>query len=460
MPIIASFMLPHPPALVPEVSRVDSQTAAITVAAYEKVSEEIARLKPDTIIVSSPHAEAYADYFEISDGEVITGSFAQFGCPNVTFRCQYDYELVEKISLMAKIQHFPAGTEGNEERFLDHGTMVPLYFINKHYTSYRLIRTGLSGLPLIEHYRFGELIKKACDETDKRIVFIASGDLSHCQKEDGPYGYDPEGPEYDKRLMDVMTRGAFGELFDFSSTFLEKAQECGHRSFVIMAGALDRTAVKAKRLSHEAPFGIGYGVCEFLPIGPDSSRSFAEAYYSRVALDIRSRRGAADPYAHLAYEAIDSFVKDKEELTGRDVPFSLTSQKAGAFVTIHEFDQLRGCIGTTVATQTNLGKEIIANAIAACSQDPRFLPIEPKEVPYLEVSVDVLSAIESVTSLAELNPHKYGIIVENNGKRGLLLPDLAGVETVDDQIAIAKKKAGIEPDEPVKLSRFTVVRHE
>ena len=453
-------MVPHPPVLVPEVGHADSQKAAATLAAYEKVGEEIARLKPDTIIVSSPHAEAYADYFEISDGEVVTGSFAQFGAPSITFRAQYDYELVERISLMAKIQQFPAGSEGNEERYLDHGTMVPLYFINKYYTSYRLVRVGLSGLSLVDHYRFGELIKRACDESGKKIVFIATGDLSHCQKEDGPYGFCNEGPEYDKRVMDVMARGAFGELFDFSSAFLEKAEECGHRSFVIMAGALDRTSVKAKRLSHEAPFGIGYGVCEYIVGEPDASRSFGEAYFSKVALDVRSRRAAADPYAHLAYEALDSYVKDRQELTGRDVPFSLVSQKAGAFVSIHEFDQLRGCIGTTLPTQPNLGKEIIANAIAAASEDPRFSPIMPKELPYLELTVDVLSPAEPVSSLAELNPRKYGLIVENNGKRGLLLPDLPNVETVDDQVSIAKKKAGIAPDEPVKLYRFTVVRHQ
>jgi len=446
--------------LIPGVDRADIGKAGDTFAALEKVGQEIAKLKPDTIIISSPHAEAYADYFEISDGEVVTGSFAQFGVPNITFRCQYDYELVERISLMAKIQQFPAGSDGNEERFLDHGTMVPLFFVNKHYTSYRLVRVGLSGLPLIQHYRFGELIKRACDESGKRIVFIASGDLSHCQKQAGPYGYEPEGPEYDKRVMDVMQRGAFGELFDFDSAFLEKAEECGHRSFVIMAGALDRTAVKAKRFSHEAPCGVGYGVCEYLPLGKDDSRSFAEAYFSRQALEVRNRRAAADPYVRLAYEAIETFIKNDTELTLRDVPLALSSQRAGVFVSIHEFDQLRGCIGTTSATQTNLGKEIIGNAIAAATEDPRFPRLEPKEIPYLDVSVDVLSPSEPVSSLAELNPKKYGLIVENNGKKGLLLPDLPNVETVDDQVAICKKKAGIAPDEPVKLYRFTVVRHQ
>jgi AmmeMemoRadiSam system protein A len=460
MPIIASFMVPHPPMLIPGVDASDALKAQATLDAYDKVGREIARLQPDTIIVSSPHAEAYADYFQISDGEVVTGSFAQFGVPRVTFRCQYDYELVERISLMAKIQRFPAGTEGNEERYLDHGTMVPLFFVNRRYTSYRLVRVGLSGLPLIDHYRFGELIKKACDETKKKIVFIASGDLSHCQKEDGPYGYEPEGPEYDKRLMDLMQRGAFGELLGFSGAFLEKAEECGHRSFLIMAGALDRTAVKAKKLSHEAPCGVGYGVCEYIAGPADPSRSFAEAYYSRQALEVRGKRAAADPYVLLAYDAIDVFVKEGKELSGREIPSGLTGRRAGVFVSIHEFDQLRGCIGTTKATQANIGKEIVANAIASASQDPRFDPIEEKEIPYLKISVDVLGDPEPVGSMAELNPRKYGLIVENDGKRGLLLPDLPNVETADEQVAICKKKAGIAPEAPVKFFRFTVVRHE
>lgn len=452
-------MVPHPPILVSEVGKGEEKKAQATLDALDKVGAEIARLKPDTIIISSPHAEAYADYFQISDGEIVTGSFSQFGAPGVTFRCQYDFELVERISLLAKKQSFPAGSEGNDERYLDHGTMVPLYFINKHYTSYRLVRVGLSGLSNIDHYRFGEIIKKACDEEDKRVVYLASGDLSHCQKEDGPYGFKPEGPAYDQKIMQVMGTASFGDLFTFDPAFLDSAEECGHRSFAIMAGALDRTAVSSQALSHEAPFGIGYGVCEYLVTGPDETRNYAETYYSKMTLEMKKKREAADPYVKLAYAALDAYVKNGTTLSSEGVLPEISSQKAGAFVSIHEFGQLRGCIGTTAPTQDDLAKEIIMNAISAASEDPRFDAIEARELPYLEVSVDVLSPYEEIKDLTELNPKKYGVIVENNGRRGLLLPDLPGVETEDDQIAIAKKKAGIAPDESVKIYRFTVVRH-
>ena len=125
------------------------------------------------------------------------------------------------------------------------------------------MRVGLSGFPLSAHYRLGQCIRDTAEALGRNAVIIASGDLSHRLKEDGPYGYCKEGPEYDARIMDVMGRAAFGELFDFKESFCEKAAECGHRSFTIMAGAFDRTAVDAERLSYEGPFSVGYGICTY-----------------------------------------------------------------------------------------------------------------------------------------------------------------------------------------------------
>lgn len=186
----------------------------------------------------------------------------------------YDTEFVCALCGAAKKAGLEAGTLGEREKKLDHGTMVPLYFVNQYWTGYRLARIGLSGFPLAAHYRLGQCIKTAAEALERNTVVIASGDLSHRLKEDGPYGYRQEGPDYDARIMDVMGRGAFGELLDFSEDFCEKAAECGHRSFTIMAGAFDKTAVEAQRLSYEGPFGVGYGVCTYLPCGKDESRNF------------------------------------------------------------------------------------------------------------------------------------------------------------------------------------------
>jgi AmmeMemoRadiSam system protein A len=136
-------------------------------------------------------------------------------------------------------------------------------------------------------------------------------------------------------------------------------------------------------------------------------------------------------------------------------------KRAGAFVTIHKHGTLRGCIGTIEPTQDNVAKEVIQNAISAAIHDPRFPPITPEELADLDIKVDVLSEPEPVDGLEELDPRHYGVIVKSarDRRKGLLLPDLEGVDTVEYQVDIARRKAGIWPDEPIELYRFEVVRY-
>ena len=265
MPILAAFMVPHPPMIVPQVGRGSEKQVERTTKAYQQVADEIAALRPETIVITSPHTILYSDWFHISPGSGASGSFRNFAAPQVRFTEKYDTELVKELCRITKDAGFPAGTMGEREKELDHGTMVPLFFIRQKYTEFQLVRIGLSGLPLADHYRLGMMLREAAERTGRRVVLVASGDLSHKLQEYGPYGFAPEGPQYDARIMDVCSRAAFGELFDFEETFCDKAAECGHRSFVIMAGALDGKSVKAEQLSHEDVTGVGYGICTFYP---------------------------------------------------------------------------------------------------------------------------------------------------------------------------------------------------
>lgn len=460
MSIIAAFMVPHPPMIVPEVGRGSERQVEATRAAYAKVAEAIAALAPETIILSSPHATMYADYFHISPGAGAEGSFAQFRAPRVRFREAYDAELVRAIERLAAAEGFPAGTRGQREPDLDHGTMVPLYFIRQACSGFRLVRIGLSGLLLEAHYRMGQLVQRAVGETGRRAVYVASGDLSHKLQAYGPYGYAPEGPQYDARVMDVCGRAAFGELFDFDEGFCERAAECGHRSFVMMAGALDGMAVEAERLSHEDVTGVGYGICAFRPTGTDDSRRFLERRLADQERRLAAKRAACDPWVQLAWQSVESYVRERRVMDVPDgLPEALTSRRAGAFVSIHKQGQLRGCIGTISPTQRCLAEEIIRNAVSAAARDPRFDPIRPDELGLLEISVDVLGEPEDIDSEDSLDVKRYGVIVSRGHRRGLLLPDLDGVDTVAQQIAIARRKAGIGPREKIDLQRFEVVRH-
>lgn len=265
MPLLAGYMVPHPPIAVKEIGRGDELKIADTLASFDEVSADIAMIKPDTIILTSPHSILYRDYFHISPGKTAIGDFSRFGARSVTFSTEYDTGLVDAISKEADDVGIPAGTEGERDPLLDHGTTVPMYFINKRYTDYKLVRIGLSGFSLQTHYDFGKAICRAIDKTGRRVVFVASGDLSHCQKEDGPYGYQKEGPVYDEKIMSVMGAGDFKSLLDFDEGLLDASMECGHRSFTIMGGAFDSTRISTKQLSHEATFGVGYGFCIYHP---------------------------------------------------------------------------------------------------------------------------------------------------------------------------------------------------
>ena len=458
--LLAAFMVPHPPLIVPAVGRGGEKSIEETTRAYERVADEIAALKPETIIITSPHSVMYSDYFHISPGTGASGNLGDFGAREVKFDVKYDTTLVDRICDIAEDADFPAGKLGERSKNLDHGTMVPLWFITQKYKDFKLVRCGLSGFGLTDHYRLGKIMKQAIDELGRKTVIVASGDLSHKLKASGPYGFAPEGPQYDERIMDVCGRAAFGELFDFDSDFCDKAAECGHRSFVIMAGAFDGMAVKAEKLSHQDVTGVGYGICIFRPEGPDESRHFLKSYIENAEAGLDDAAMSKDPYVRLAYKTIYEYILWHRKIAiPDDLPAEMRRQQAGTFVSIHKNGDLRGCIGTTGPTTACIAQEIINNAISASTEDPRFNPITPDELKSLEINVDVLGTPESIESPKELDVKRYGVIVSCGGRRGLLLPDLDGVDSVEQQISIAMQKGGIRPGEKIRLQRFEVVRH-
>ncbi len=460
MGIAAAFMVPHPPLIVPDVGKGEEKKIMDTIHAYHEIGKRIGELKPDTIVVVSPHQTMYADYFHISPGKGAKGDLGQFRAGNVKMEVSYDTEFVKELCRLADIGRIPAGTLGEREKRLDHGTMVPLYFVGQYWKGYHLVRIGLSGLPLITHYELGQCIQKASESLGRKTVLIGSGDLSHRLKEDGPYGYREEGPAYDSRIMDIMARGGFGELLEFSEDFCEKAGECGHRSFTIMAGALDRLELEAERLSYEGPFGVGYGICSYIPCGWNPERDFGEKYEQKEKERLLELRGKEDEYVRLARKTIEEYVRNKKKINlPEGLPEEMSGRAAGVFVSLKKDGRLRGCIGTICAVQKSVAEEIIENAISASVRDSRFEPVEPEELDKLVISVDVLGDTEKIESPAQLDVKRYGVIVTKGYKRGLLLPNLDGVDTVEEQIAIAKRKAGIGEPEQVELERFEVVRH-
>ena len=165
------------------------------------------------------------------------------------------------------------------------------------------------------------------------------------------------------------------------------------------------------------------------------------------------------PIAELAKKAVETYVKEGNTIQPEELTTEM-KEKAGVFVSIHKGDELRGCIGTFEPAEKNVAEEVIANAISSATKDPRFSPVTLEELEDLSYSVDVLTTPEPIESKDELDPKRYGAIVEAGWQRGLLLPDLEGVDSVDYQIDICRQKAGIAPDKPVKLYRFEVKRYK
>ncbi|QCT70281.1 AmmeMemoRadiSam system protein A [Eubacterium maltosivorans] len=460
MSVVGTFIVPHPPIILPEVGRGEEKKIEKTARAYRAVAKRIAELKPDTIVITSPHSVMYADYFHISPGSGAEGDLRAFGVSGVLVKASYDEVLAKAVGIQAEEDGIPAGTLGEKDPALDHGTLIPLWFLAPFKLSSEVVRIGLSGLPMIDHYRLGESIAKAADKLDRRIVIVASGDLSHKLKEDGPYGFASEGPVFDADVTAAMKRADFLRFLTYEPGFCEKAAECGLGSFAIMAGTLDGTAVEPELLSYEGPFGVGYAVAAFRPLGKTTERYFEKQYIKLEEDRLKALKSQEDEYVRLARYALEAYVK-----TGvpaklpKELPGELTSRQVGVFVSLKKHGKLRGCIGTIAPVTGSVAEEILRNAVSAGMSDPRFPQVKVSELEALVYSVDVLSTPEAIGSANALDSRRYGVIVTKGHKRGLLLPNLDGVDSVEQQIAIAKQKAGIAADEACELQRFEVVRH-
>lgn len=443
MSILAAYIVPHPPLIVPTVGRGQERKIQSTIDACETVARAIRDLAPETVVVATPHGVSYRDYIHISPGASATGDLRRFGDSETRVSVEYDREFVEEIARAAERNGVDAGTRGEKSKDLDHATLVPLWFLQREYKAFQLVRISVSGLSGQEHFALGKCVAEAAETLGRRTVFIASGDLSHRLSDQGPYDYAVEGPVFDKQVTEAMAAGDLQAFLRFPEEFCEAAGECGLRSFQILAGALDGKSVTPSLLSYEGPFGVGYAVAAFPVTG------------GHVEEDPN------DPYVQLARQSLEAYVKRRERFRRPGgLPPELTGERAGVFVSLKKHGQLRGCIGTIGPAEACVADEIIKNAVSAGVGDPRFDPVRPDELKELVYSVDVLGRPEPIDSLEQLDVVRYGVIVSKGRRRGLLLPNLEGVDTPAEQVAIALRKAGIDPEESYAMERFEVVRHK
>lgn len=263
MSIVAAYAVPHPPLIVPSVGHGEERAIGKTIDAYREVARRIAIHAPDVIILTSPHAPAYRDAFALAPGPRLHGSLADFGVAGEQMDWGIDCDVTAEAVDSAQRDGIPLFSRIWGDRPMDHASFVPLFFVEQAGFTCPLTVCGVSGCSDSKHFAAGKTLAYAADALGRRAVFIASGDLSHRLKPDGPYGFAPEGPMLDAALCEAFSRKGLKALFDLDPVMRERGAECGVRSFMMMAGALDGCEYTGELLSYEGPFGVGYGVAAF-----------------------------------------------------------------------------------------------------------------------------------------------------------------------------------------------------
>ena len=464
MSIVYACIAPHPPVIVHEVGRGREEETRRTLDALNAVAKEIASFQPETVVVVSPHGPVQPQGAGIMTAPRAQGDMRRWDAPNVVFDFENDFDAVEAIQQAADAAGLPLVTleswDDGAIDGLDWGCTVPLYYLRPGFGQARLVAVTPSYQGPQYHYKIGEVIGRALERLGRRAVFICSADLSHCLMPGAPSGYNPAGREFDTAYQDAIATWDVDWVLSAQREFRIRAAEDAISQTAMLMGALSACRLRPRILSYEGPFGVGYMVAA-IDVAETASDDIEAASASVVD---RAKHEPQHPFVQLAKETVERYVRTDsfswpQELS---LEFELATEghpPSGVFVSIKKWGDLRGCIGTIEATQMNVGMEIMHNAISACSRDPRFLPISEPELAHLTYSVDVLTEPELIEGPHELDPARYGVIVECGGRRGLLLPDLEGVDSVEEQVRIARSKAGIGDEEPVRLYRFEVQRY-
>ena len=461
MPWIWAALMPHPPVIVPEVGKGREQAARLTLEGAERLRALLAEQgkdgPPDVLLVLSPHQPYAPGALFINTAAKVHGTLARFGAPGASVAFETPQGPLAELRAALEAGGIPAAYGEMRDITPDHGATVPLLGIAPCFPGGALppvITANPAGLSPKQAFALGEALRKL--PGTYRWALLASGDLSHRLKADGPYGFNPDGPVFDAAVLEALKAGAPGPLSALTAKTRDNAGECGLRSVLALLG-LAKGPVQT--LSYEGPFGVGY--CNAF-WAPGRQRPVIRVSVKSAAA---AAPAAAPPYPALARKTIAAHLSGAplpgpDEVAALSADASLWAARRGCFVSIkNKNGSLRGCIGTFMPTRESLDAEIMANAVSAAVRDPRFPPMRPEELDNVRISVDVLSQPEQVTEGMTLDPARYGVIVAKGGRRGLLLPDLEGVDSVEKQLAIAASKAGIKDLDGADIYRFTVRRY-
>lgn len=466
--VVFAALMPHAPVLVPAVGGNRGREVAASIEAMRQTAARLVASRPDTLVLISPHSPRRAEAFGVWGGETLRGNLGQFGAEEEAFDLPVDQELVDEVTEAARAARLKTWTI--QGRPLDHGAVVPLWFLREVGWRNPIVVLGLDAASDASVVELGEAIKSAAERIGRRVAVLASGDMSHRLQPGAPAGYEPRAREFDAAWIALLRAGRYRELSSVDPSLRELAAEDVVDSTLMAAAAIDWASDGREVLSYEGPFGVGYGVAVlFDPQGRGAASEMAPA--------------TAEPEPQpLASEAVPQLAGDGglpsslEQMLPRIARDSVTAalgddrqsppepataylrERRGVFVTLRNFDgDLRGCVGSIIPQSSNVAREIWRIAREAALSDSRFLPVTAEELPSLRFEISVLYPTETVDSDKLLDPARYGVMVTAaDGRRGVLLPAIPGIETVEQQLRCVRKKAGIGWWENIQISRFQV----
>src|SRR3989441_1427568 len=427
---VAGALVAHPPILLTEVGGEQSQRVRATADAMRQLDGILSTVDAPLAVVVSPHSPASMTSLPVRRAAHAAGDLARFRAPEVRVEAQVDVALA--AALVVDGQRAGFSLIWAEESELDHGVVVPLHSLPRTMAGKRCIFLGVSGWPLSRFVEFGDWLQRRLQ--DRSAILIASGDLSHRLTPDAPYGFRPQGPVFDRLVIDALRARAWEQIEALDPDLVEEAGECGLRPLAILLGAGRAANMNSRVLSYEGPFGVGYPVVAFT----------ASAAPTKVLLDVQT----------LGRQAIDTYLRTRRLIEPPEpIPVELQAPSA-VFVTLRKDGELRGCVGSLRPTEATAAHELIRYAVASAVRDPRFDPVRLDEVSALGIKVQLLDPPEPVTDIGGLDPHTYWIIVRRGDRQALLLPGIDGIETPEQQVLAAFPKAGIDRYAPLQLERF------
>ncbi len=387
-------------------------SGAVTGAAISRI-----RIKDTFIILAANHTGRGQPLSIMTEGSWLT----PLG------EVQIDTDLAGK--LVSNSDYLKEDTLAHE---YEHSIEVQLPFLQFFKPDVKIVPVvvAVSDIDILK--QVGIDIARAVRELERDVVILASSDMNH-------YESQMTSRKKDYQAIEAMLDMDPEELVNRVEE--QDISMCGYAPAAIMMTA-------AKELGADRAELVTYRTSGDVSGDFDAVVGYAGIIFKKLS-----------PLVKLAKDALEAYIRDRKIVETSDIVPEMR-EKAGVFVCIKKEGDLRGCIGTFEPCQGNVADEIIANAISTATQDPRFEPVTVSELRDLDYTVDVLTQPEPISGPEDLDPRKYGVIVESGYRRGLLLPDLEGVDTVEEQIDIARQKAGIGPAEDVQLYRFEVKRYK